>query len=254
MTLRLTLLLLPLLGLGAASFAEPVKLNPNAEADGQALVTGLLAQTPAQDFTNHGVLFIRPAKGSGPRRSVPVHFKIFATGDDWTSVYETAPTNGEPCVRLSVIRNALGGIEYRLAQAPNSAGLDSAAKALAGAEAMTPFAGSDFWAADLGLEFLRWPTQRLLKKEMKRGQSCDVLESLAPAGQTNGYVRVVSWLDIDTGGVIYAEAFDAHAKLVNEFAPKGITKVQGRWELEEMEIINRQTGSRTRIRFSFEDH
>ncbi len=251
MNLRLTLCLLPLLGLGAARSAETVPLNPNAEADGQALVAELLAQRPAQNFTNQGLLSIRPPKGAGPRRFVPVQFRILTRGDSWTSIYETAPTNGEPCVRLSVARLPAGGNEYRLAQATNAAGLDDAGKVLAGDETMTPFAGSDFWSADLGLEFLHWPTQRLLKKEMKRGQSCNVLESRAPASRTNGYVRVMSWLDIDSGGVMYAEGFDASGKLLKEFAPKGVTKVQGRWELEEMEIINRQTGSRTRIQFTF---
>ncbi len=253
MKLQFALLLLPFLGLGAASRAEAPKPNPNADADGQALVTQLLAQEPAQNLTNRGVLNLRPARGKGPASEVPVSFRLFATDGQWQSVYETAPTNQAARVRLTVIRKAGGANEYRLAETTNHAILAAADKLLTGAELMTPFAGSDFWVADLGLEFLHWPTQRLLTKEMTRGQSCNVLESLAPAGQTNGYVRVKSWLDIDTGGVVYAEAFDANGTLVKEFAPKGITKVEGRWELEEMQINNRQTGSRTRLRFIFDE-
>lgn len=252
MTPRAALRLLPLLGLGAASLTEPTKTNPNADAEGRALVADLLAQRPAQDYTNGGFLFIRPAKGSGPRRTVPVHFEIAASEAGWTSVYETAPTNHEPRVRLSIIRHAGHKNEYRLAERTNGAGPDSAERVLAGSATMLPFAGSDFWVADLGLEFLHWPTQRLVKKEMTRGQSCNVLESLAPAGQTNGYVRVKSWLDMDTGGVVYAEAFDTTGRLVKEFAPKGVKKVNGRWELEEMEIVNRQAGSRTRLLFDLD--
>jgi hypothetical protein len=231
--------------------AEPPKLNPNAEADGQALVAQLRAQVPAQDFTNHGRLLIRPAKGQGLRRAVPVQFQVFTTGEGWTSVYEAAPTNREPRVRLTVRRTADGATEYRLGAMANDGSSCDAGQVLAGAATMTPFAGSDFWVADLGLEFLRWPGQRLLRKEMTRGQSCNLLESLAPKGQTNGYVRVKSWLDIDTGGVVFAEAYDVQGRLVKEFAPKGVKKVNGRWELEEMEISNRQTGSRTRIHFDF---
>lgn len=251
MKFQLALLLLPWLVLGAASRAEAPKPNPNAEAEGRALVAQLLAQEPAQNLTNHGVLNIRPGRGKGPTRETPVGFRLFSGAGEWRSVYETAPTNQTAAVRLTVIRKANGANEYHLAEAANSVALETGGKILADAEVMTPFAGSDFWAADLGLEFLHWPTQRLLTKEMTRGQSCNVLESLAPSGQTNGYVRVKSWLDIDTGGVVYAEAYDAKGALVKEFAPKGVKKVEGRWELEEMQINNRQTGSRTRLRFDF---
>jgi hypothetical protein len=168
-------------------------------------------------------------------------------------VYETAPTNREPRFRLTVTRKPDAANEYRLAEAPDAAGLDATEKTVAGADTMATFAGSDFWIADLGLEFLHWPTQRLLKKEMTRGQFCNVLESVAPTAQTNGYVRVKSWLDIDTGGVVYAEAYDTGGKLLKEFSPKGLKKVQGGWELEEVEIINRQTGSRTRLLFDTAD-
>jgi hypothetical protein len=37
--------------------------------------------------------------------------------------------------------------------------------------------------------------------------------------------------------------------LLKEFAPKSFKKVNGQWELQEMEIRNVQTGSRTRLEF-----
>jgi hypothetical protein len=235
---------------GWTGFAQAPRINPNADADGQELVAQLLAQEPARNLTNRGVLRIRA--GKGPWRELPVQIRIFATPGGWTSIYETSPDTNQPHAKLTVVRQADGRHEYRLAEAPDCAALEAAGRMLAGDETMRPFAGSDFWVADLGLEFLRWPTQRLLKKEMTRGQSCNVLESVASAGQTNGYVRVKSWLDIDTGGVVYAEAYDLNGRLVKEFAPKTVKKVQGRWELEEMEIINRRIGSRTRLLFELE--
>src|SRR5262249_41829275 len=51
---------------------------------------------------------------------------------------------------------------------------------LSGNELVRPFAGSDFWLCDLGLEFLYWPQQRVLKHEMRRSRSCWVLESTTP--------------------------------------------------------------------------
>jgi len=54
---------------------------------------------------------------------------------------------------------------------------------------------SDFWIADFGLEFLFWPEQKILKKEFHNNCACVVLESTNPSSRTNGYARVVSWID-----------------------------------------------------------
>ena len=46
-----------------------------------------------------------------------------------------------------------------------------------------------------------------------------------------------------------AEAYDAKGKLLKEFDVKSLKKVNGQWQVEEMEICNVQTGSRTRLEF-----
>ena len=114
---------------------------------------------------------------------------------------------------------------------------------------MSPFAGSDFWIADLGLEFFHWPAQKVLKKEVKRSRGCTVLESTNPDPTTNGYSRIVCWIDSETLGIVQAQAYDAQGKLLKEFYPKDIKKVKGQWQVESMEIDNVQTGSRTRLEF-----
>ena len=116
---------------------------------------------------------------------------------------------------------------------------------------MTPFGGSDFWIADLGLEFFHWPLQKVLPKttNLKRGRDYTLLESTNPNPATNGYSRVLSWIDKETGGILEAEAYDFNGKLLKDFAPKSFKKVNGQWELQEMEIRNVQTGSRTRLEF-----
>jgi YD repeat-containing protein len=118
---------------------------------------------------------------------------------------------------------------------------------------MVPFAGSDFWVADLGLEFLHWPTQRVLRREMRHGQPCAVLESLNPRPAPTGYARVVSWVDTDNGGILHADAYDARGQLMKEFDPSGLKKVNGQRKLEEMEMRNRKTGSHTWIKFDLTD-
>ncbi len=117
----------------------------------------------------------------------------------------------------------------------------------------TPFANSDFWIADLGLEFFHWPQQKVLKHESKRTRACTVLESTNPNPVLGSYSRVVTWIDNESHAIIYAEAYDVNNKLLKEFNPKKVKKVNGQWELEEMDIRNVQTGSRTWITFDLSD-
>jgi hypothetical protein len=114
---------------------------------------------------------------------------------------------------------------------------------------MIPFGGSDFWAADLGLEFIHWPDQKLLKKVVRSSRGCSVLESTNPGPATNGYSRVVSWIDSESLGPLHAEAYDAKGNLLKEYDTKKLKKVNGQWQVEEIEICNDQTGSRTRLEF-----
>ena len=46
-----------------------------------------------------------------------------------------------------------------------------------------------------------------------------------------------------------ADAYDSRGDLVKRFDPTEFEKVQGEYQLQEMEIRNRKTGSRTRIEF-----
>jgi negative regulator of sigma E activity len=113
---------------------------------------------------------------------------------------------------------------------------------------MAPFAGSDFWLADLGLEFFHWPEQHLKKEEMRRSRLCKVLESVNQKSAA-GYSRVVSWIDVETQGLLRAEAYDQNQRLLKEFSVGSFKKVKDRWELQDMEIRNVQTDSRTRLEF-----
>jgi hypothetical protein len=60
---------------------------------------------------------------------------------------------------------------------------------------------------------------------------------------------VVSWIDIDSGGIMNAEAYDSNDKLWKEFIAKSFKKIRGQWELEEIEMDNHRTDSRTTIKF-----
>ena len=53
----------------------------------------------------------------------------------------------------------------------------------------------------MGMEFLHWPTQRLLRKEIRRGQSCDILESVSLALPTKSSLDEVRIID-STGNTL----------------------------------------------------
>jgi uncharacterized lipoprotein YajG len=78
------------------------------------------------------------------------------------------------------------------------------------------------------------------------------LESRRPDSGTNGYARVLSWIHTESGAVVQAEAYDARGKLLKEFRPTAVEKVNGAWQLKEMEIENVQTGSRTTLVFDLQ--
>lgn len=242
--LGLWLSALSLLAQPKAEIRRPETVDPvQAAAAGREMVDELLGQRPAGASTNTGVVRIRDAQDD--ERRVPVRFELAATSSNAISIYQVAAPQATNAPETLVIIHTPGRPnEYRL-------GLGSSARALAGNETMRPFAGSDFWVADLGLEFLHWPVQRVIKKEMRRGQFCDVLESVNPAPVAGVYRRVVSWIARNREGIVIvqASAYDAEDRLLKEFEPKNLERVRGEWQLQEMQMRNRQTGSRTRIEF-----
>jgi hypothetical protein len=219
---------------------DPVK----AAEEARPLVAKLLGMRPEADSTNTGALRVRPREGGS--QEVPVRIEIYSSPTNWTTVYETLPTtNGVTASRLAVIHGSGQTNQYVLGDP-----VTSSLKVLTGCETWIPFAGSDFWIGDLGLEFLHWPRQWLLRKELRRSRSCGVLESTNPNPTAGGYARVVSWIDLDNFGIVHADAYDAQNKLLKEFDPTEFKKVQGQHQLEEMEMRNRHTGSHTWIKFS----
>ena len=214
------------------------------------MVAELLAQKPEQNATNTGRARIRDAVGK--ERDIPMRFEITSTPTNWVSVYETLASEGGPgSMRLTVIHTDARPNQYQLIDHAGAGATNGVPKELTPDQTMRPFAGSDFWVADLGLEFLHWPRQRLLKKEMRHSKSCEVLESINPRPVPGGYARVVSWIIIEKPhGLLHADAYDAQGELLKHFDPTNVEKVQGDYQLEEMEIRNRKAGTRTWIKFN----
>jgi len=213
----------------------PTTIPPEQAAkEGRALVAEILSQKPTQDTTNTGVMTIR---SNGKRTRVPIRFEVFNTPTNWCSRYQGGDTD------VTVVHNDGQPNQYQLHER------DGKIVNLSASQISLPFAGSDFSLADLGLEFFHWPEQHLIKKEMKRSRSCKVLESVNPQPAPGGDSRVVSWIDNESDGIVMAQAYDAQGQMLKDFIPQKFEKVNGQWQLERMEIDNRQTDSSTRVDF-----
>ena len=225
---------------------HPLLSPAESRREGLALVAELMARRPAENSTNTGTVRIRNANGA--KVETKVSFVVYATQTNWVSIYETRPVDHpDRAERLTVIHHSGAPNEYLLVR-PDAAGANPAPVTLRGEQLMTPFAGSDFWVADLGLEFLHWPEPRVLKKDMRHSRAAEVLEARNPHPTPEGYSRVVAWLDEETGGVLHADAYDAKDKVIKEFDPTSVKN----HELAEMEMRNRHADSTTWIKFDVE--
>jgi hypothetical protein len=232
--------------------AETTNTLSDAEIQGRQLAQQLCEARPAENVT--GVLKIRDAKGK--YTEILVKFAVIITETNWASIFEGIDTNLASGEKLRIIHQESQSSQYAVVHVCRSgetfSNLDVwGVQALSEEERTMPFANSDFWLCDLGLEFFHWPAQKVLPKttNLKRGREYTLLESTNPNPSTNGYSRVLSCIDKETGGILEAEAYDIKGELLKVFEPKSFKKVNGQWQLQEMEIRNVQTGSRTRLEF-----
>jgi hypothetical protein len=233
--------------------AQMTNVLSDAEIQGSVLVQKILAQQPEEGSTNLGILKFKDAKGK--LGEVSVRFIIKVRPTNWVSVFQGIESKAEAADKLAIIHEASQTNKYAVVHVCGPGITFSQLDAwgmqpfLEEDEKIVPFCRSDFTAMDLGLEFFHWPGQKILKKENRRTRACNVLESTNPNPSTNSYSRVVTWIDQESGGIVFAEAYDASGKKLKEFEPKSFKKVNGQWELKDMEIRNVQTRSRTRIEF-----
>src|SRR6185436_2085657 len=117
------------------------------------LAEELRAQRPILDA--NGVLKVRDA--AGKRREIPVKLQTVTGDTSWQSIYETQSSNPKAIEKLTVIHSDHQPNRYVLIHVETSNGHPSEPISVAGDKAMIPFANTDFWLADLGLEFFHWP-------------------------------------------------------------------------------------------------
>jgi hypothetical protein len=230
--------------------AETTNTLSDTEIQGRALAHKILEQQPAENSTNMALLKVRDENGN--RIEYPISCVTLITATDWSSIYQLFdPTNSSHAIKtLTVLHDASHSNQYQLHFDFN--GNREWTKDGQTVIKMLSF-GGDFGCADLGLEFFHWPGQKILKKEVHRSCGCTVLESTNPDPSTSGYSRVVSWIDNDSLGIVEAYAYDSRGKLLKDFYPKDIRKVNGQWQVQTLVMDNVQTGSRSRLEFDLKN-
>jgi hypothetical protein len=223
---------------------------PTGPAAGQELASTLCAMRPVADTNWEGVLKI---SGGGHKTiTVPVACRTVTGDATWSVTYTVRATNSSPAEKLEIIFSTNAPPQYLYARAASPGDAPGELKPLTGEAADIPLGGSDFWLSDLGFQFYHWPDQNRLKGEMRRGKPCYVLECTNPHPAPGGYARVKVWIEKESGAPLLADTYGADGNLFKEFELGSIQKVNGRYELKDLEIINDRTGSRTRLVFDLD--
>ena len=232
---------------GAESFSEEQR------TEGAKLVHELRAFQPAEAELS-GVLRIR-SRRTRSTEEIPVSYKVVmgaaeSGAAEWETIFETKPTAARPAERLVVSHGTTQTNRYLYVRGSNTTDRLAVPAPLAASELDQPFAGSDFAIGDLGLEFLHWPVHYRLKGEMRLSKPCYVLESRNPGGKQ--IVRVKTWIEKESGGILIAEFYDAKNTMVKEFSLSGSSfkKVNGKYQLEKMEIRSPKERSETELKFN----
>ncbi len=237
---------LSVLVLVTAVTANSADSNDNAKTeDGAQIAAELRNLVPSTETTLQGVIKRRDANRN--EKILKIISKIIPQKNGWLTIYEALKGDGSLYAELIIIHTSDQKNRYFLTTAAEN----GAQKKDENPNLMTPFADSDYLIGDLGLEFFHWKNQQLIKTEMRKSRVCRVLESKpSESDRQLGYSRVVSWVDKETGGILIAEAYDSSGKKVKQFEVNSFKKDEnGNWQIEEIEIRNLISKTRTLLVF-----
>jgi hypothetical protein len=228
-------------------------LRAGSDPEAKALVERILAQRPLEEITVFGQLRLR--RPDRRRTEIPLRYTIQPGAEQWTEIYQTEAAGLIPAERLIIVHQEGKPHQYFHSQATGPGQKFREPVRLTGEQAAIPFAGSDYWLSDLGLEFLHWPEQRMAQTriKMRMTRPAHAIESINPNPNPNTYSRVVSWIDQEYHVVLYAEAFDVNQRRYKIFSLKGFRRVDGGWHPRELELRNQRTDSMTSIELRFDE-
>ncbi len=226
-------------------------VSPTGPEVGRELAAMLQSLRPAEEVKWSGMLKIAGRGQKVP--AVPIQCETKLGETNWSVTYLTGATETMGAEKLTVVFSTNAPNEYIYARAASPGAPLGEPKVLTGSAADIPLAGSDFWLSDLGFEFYHWADQVRLPGEMRRSRPCYVLESTNPHPSAGGYARVRTWVEKESNQPLQAEAYGADKKLLKEFELGSVEKINGHYEVKDLKMFNRKTGSRTYLDFNLDE-
>ncbi|MBT3595666.1 MAG: outer membrane lipoprotein-sorting protein [Verrucomicrobia bacterium] len=192
---------------------------------------------------------IRKRDGTRIEHYVQKHTEQFENG--WRDLFQISKDSNAESEWLWINHSAGASPSYKLAVSRQLPTAPDDFQNLNSEQAMASIGESDFWIVDLGLDFLHWPDQRIFQSKIKRrkGVACKLLESSRPTRSLSGYYKVRSWISIENGGIVYAEAFDINDRKMKVFEVAGVEKIEGVWYLKGLRIRNLRDKSMSVLEF-----
>lgn len=100
--------------------------------------------------------------------------------------------------------------------------------------------------ADLSFSVLWWPNSKLIDEEKKINRDCYVVD--VPVPGTKNTMRL--WIEKHMGMLLEVQTLDAKQKELSRMRIASIKKMDGMWVAKDLEISNKQTGSKTTLQIS----
>ena len=230
-------------------FALSSSLRADPIREGQALAKELRLVQLGIPGPITATFKIRKRDGTRVEHDVQKHTEQFENG--WRDLFQISKGSTAESEWLWIKHSAGASPSYKLAVSRQLPTAPDAFRNLNSEQAMASIGESDFWIVDLGLDFLHWPDQRIFQSKIKRrkGVACRLLESSRPTRSLSGYYKVRSWISIENGGIVYAEAFDINDRKIKVFEVAGVEKIEGVWYLKGLRIRNLRDKSMTVLEF-----
>ena len=214
--------------------------DETAESQGRELAQRLRTVAPEESSTNQAVLRIRNREG---RRQIPVTVVTQPGKGRWTVEYQVGGPGAKGAGEVSRIHYSAGGpptfevVVEGLGKPPIQGGRAPGDWAIA---------KSDFLLRELGMEFLHWPEQRVIGRELSNSRWCQVLESVSK--KPEGPASVRSWIDEKLGVVLSAEVYDARKVRLKHFSITQFREQADRWTCS-VSMVDDVRGTKTELAF-----
>lgn len=100
--------------------------------------------------------------------------------------------------------------------------------------------------ADLSFSVLWWTGSKLIDEEKKINRECYVVD--VPVPESGNTMRL--WIEKKMGMLLEAQTFDEKKQQIRRMKIKSIKKMDGMWVAKDLEILDKQTGSKTTLQIS----